>query len=289
MSKHFFALFIFFAVVTSGCDQFCQDNPGVEFCLVLAESGTEEATEDEEVEEGGDEEIFVCPHREQQAWVGACVACEELDPQPGDFGQCVIVDGQAEIWHDADIDGIPDGLDNCPDDANPGQVDTDSDDQGDLCESSLFVSLSANQPGNLHNGNQDLISFQIYTEEEEVGILSLEFSIFSEGASFFQEEVELFWVIDSSNEEELDSVDLQTIMEDDLSETAGSRYRAQASPEFGMAANTQHGFSLRGGMREVQSFSIVVSCLTSVRYRSRRTGVEESLALGVEVCNTLRN
>jgi len=159
-----------------------------------------------------------------------------------------------------------------------------------VCESSLVsVSLSPNTPRNLHNGNQDLISFQIYTEEEDVGILSLEFSIFSEGASFFQEEVELFWVIDSSYEEELDSIDLQTIMEDDLSETAGSRYRAQASPEFGMAANTQHEFSLRGGMRGVQSFSIVVSCLTSVRYRSRRTGVEESLALGVEVCNTLRN
>ncbi|MBT5262924.1 MAG: hypothetical protein HOL80_03450 [Candidatus Magasanikbacteria bacterium] len=270
MSKHFFALFIFLFVAT-GCDQFCADHAELDFCLVLAELEDRNENQNSQPE----------------------VQCE-LDCA-GTYGAVCVDDGDGEGVCECPAGLLEEPLGRCvtPEACSEAIGLTPNEATGecirDVEDQAVHVSVTPNTPGNLHNGNQDLISFQIYTEEEGVGILSLEFSIFSEGASFFQEEVELFWVIDSSYEEELDSIDLQTIMEDDLSETAGSRYRAQASPEFGMSANTQHEFSLRGGMRGVQSFSMVVSCLTSVRYRSRRTGVEESLALGVEVCNTLRN
>ena len=53
MSKHVLALFIFFFAAT-GCDQFCQDNPGSGFCLVLAE--IEDRQDDDPVEVQCDED-----------------------------------------------------------------------------------------------------------------------------------------------------------------------------------------------------------------------------------------
>ena len=242
MSKHFFALFIFFAVVTSGCDQFCQDNPNLEFCLVLAEledrqdgEPVEVQCQDSDSEEPGryinsyfvpgsttgiaysdtptlDEYGFTfgdeAQRGEEVTLLDTCLgesfifemACGEGDAdnrvvwinhldcadygatcQTNDIGEgyCVCpedqeFDPETEECTVRIIDATA-----CTEQPNSNQT---------VCESSLVsVSLSPNTPRNLHNGNQDLISFQIYTEEEDVGILSLEFSIFSEGASFFQE------------------------------------------------------------------------------------------------------
>jgi hypothetical protein len=47
---------------------------------------------------------------------------------------------------DADADGTPDGLDNCPDDPNPGQADADGDRVGDGCD---------NCPGTANHGQAD--------------------------------------------------------------------------------------------------------------------------------------
>ncbi|RMI06806.1 MAG: hypothetical protein D6681_08215, partial [Calditrichaeota bacterium] len=42
--------------------------------------------------------------------------------------------GQSSCFQDTDADGVPDGMDNCPDDPNPVQNDTDNDGVGDLCD-----------------------------------------------------------------------------------------------------------------------------------------------------------
>jgi hypothetical protein len=38
------------------------------------------------------------------------------------------------VWNDADSDGLPDDLDNCPEDPNPDQADMDEDGEGDVCD-----------------------------------------------------------------------------------------------------------------------------------------------------------
>ncbi|MCK6554578.1 thrombospondin type 3 repeat-containing protein [Candidatus Binatia bacterium] len=38
------------------------------------------------------------------------------------------------VYPDGDDDGVPDGLDNCPNDANPSQLDSDGDSLGDACD-----------------------------------------------------------------------------------------------------------------------------------------------------------
>ena len=55
----------------------------------------------------------------------------------------------ATVDCDSDLDGVFDSQDNCPDDANPGQTDSDSDNQGDACEfESLGVDLAGRVPMN---------------------------------------------------------------------------------------------------------------------------------------------
>jgi hypothetical protein len=41
------------------------------------------------------------------------------------------------VWNDRDSDGLPDDLDNCPDDPNPDQADMDQDGEGDVCDTDL--------------------------------------------------------------------------------------------------------------------------------------------------------
>jgi len=43
---------------------------------------------------------------------------------------------------DADMDGIEDALDNCPDDPNPNQLDFDSDGEGNVCDIMQFTNIS---------------------------------------------------------------------------------------------------------------------------------------------------
>src|SRR4029077_3675541 len=59
--------------------------------------------------------------------VGGCDVAETCD---GSSQLCPVDTGNL----DADNDGICDGSDNCPNDANPGQEDADHDGKGDVCD-----------------------------------------------------------------------------------------------------------------------------------------------------------
>jgi hypothetical protein len=80
---------------------------------------------------------------------GLCNAyCEAMNCDAGEHAQaseqaCTRVLGKIEAalgdtpfptCEDVDDDGVPNGLDNCPDDDNPGQDDADGDGIGDACE-----------------------------------------------------------------------------------------------------------------------------------------------------------
>lgn len=43
---------------------------------------------------------------------------------------------------DTDLDGLDDGVDNCPDDPNPNQLDFDGDGQGNVCDVMVFTTIS---------------------------------------------------------------------------------------------------------------------------------------------------
>jgi hypothetical protein len=60
---------------------------------------------------------------------GVCVT--DADCPPGSTCQPVAI---VPASPDTDGDGVPDHLDNCPRDPNPGQVDTDGDGVGDACD-----------------------------------------------------------------------------------------------------------------------------------------------------------
>lgn len=73
---------------------------------------------------------------------------------------------EADAAEDADMDGVPDGTDNCPNNANTGQEDIDADATGDVCDllneinvdtiaTSNFTSL-----GDLVVGNNSLFTIQ---------------------------------------------------------------------------------------------------------------------------------
>jgi hypothetical protein len=65
---------------------------------------------------------------------GACV-CEQGCVSNADCGSDqACVDGMCMVAQDTDEDGLTDPDDNCPDIANPDQVDTDGDGTGDACE-----------------------------------------------------------------------------------------------------------------------------------------------------------
>ena len=57
---------------------------------------------------------------------------QEIDCEVGET--CVPVSDEPVCSRDDDSDGVPNVLDNCPDDPNPGQEDTDADGVGDACD-----------------------------------------------------------------------------------------------------------------------------------------------------------
>jgi hypothetical protein len=59
-----------------------------------------------------------------------------------------------EVISDQDGDGIPDDVDNCPKDANPGQEDGDSDGVGDACDNCTTLSNGPLTPGLLPVNSQ---------------------------------------------------------------------------------------------------------------------------------------
>ena len=86
---------------------------------------------------------------------GTCCVPEDIRPAR-DSGRSVVnafelisAGGPAE---DSDGDGIDDGADNCPDDANPDQADTDSDGFGDACDESAGCGCVC--PGDLNGDEQ---------------------------------------------------------------------------------------------------------------------------------------
>jgi hypothetical protein len=68
--------------------------------------------------------------------------CGDANPQASDqacdrvFDEIIAALGETPFptCQDIDDDGVPNGLDNCPDVVNPDQMDTDGDGEGDACE-----------------------------------------------------------------------------------------------------------------------------------------------------------
>lgn len=80
-------------------------------------------------------------------------------PPPTPPGIPVILSGAPAV--DTDLDGIADEQDNCPDVANPNQLDQDLDGQGDACEAWLDSSAGPNThalPGHVVDSDQDGIA-----------------------------------------------------------------------------------------------------------------------------------
>jgi hypothetical protein len=87
-------------------------------------------------EDGGDLWSYPFPLDPGDADGDGVVDCEDNCPQDGNAGQ-VDTDGDDHgdvCDDDDDEDGVPDDADNCPLDPNPDQTDTDSDDLGNACD-----------------------------------------------------------------------------------------------------------------------------------------------------------
>ncbi|MBN1420590.1 MAG: thrombospondin type 3 repeat-containing protein [Planctomycetes bacterium] len=73
-------------------------------------------------------------------------------------------DGLIDEGFDADLDGIPDPLDNCPRNFNPDQADADRDGIGDACASAGFLRGDANDDGGRDIGDAIFVLNYIFAD-----------------------------------------------------------------------------------------------------------------------------
>ncbi|TBW26644.1 hypothetical protein [Gramella sp. KN1008] len=104
---------------------------------------------------------------ETNEYIHVFIGCDDTPPPPEDCpiteedtdGDCVPDDDDICPGHDdnmdSDDDGVPDGCDNCPWDANEGQVDSDGDGMGDECDTCPFVAPENDNDGDCKPNDDD--------------------------------------------------------------------------------------------------------------------------------------
>ncbi len=94
-----------------------------------------------------------------------------LEPQAEPYEINLVIDNLAifasEV-HDMDSDGVPDAIDNCPDDDNPDQLDSDGNGIADACEvRAVFEPPITNDDFRLKNGRTLPIKFHLVDAEDD--------------------------------------------------------------------------------------------------------------------------
>ena len=288
MSKHFSALFIFFVCITaSGCDKFCQDNPELEFCLVLAEiedrrNENHQAEVQCEVDcagtygavcvddgDGDREGICECPEGLLEEPLGRCVspeACREAIS--------LIISEETQECLRCEEGTVPNTDSTacvCPEDH---ERDPETEACTEVSEGGIYLSLTPQANTRLVQGRMQLIGFELISQDE-VELTSVFLEIRTTQVDI-DRSVSLWF-------EQDDGVFVETEEQGPLT------YTTHFQLETVLQSNVSHSVEVYGHITQSNIGSVLDTCVSAIEYRSVRTGIEYATELEREYCQTLRN